>query len=258
MPTSRLRIISLDEVVSEASRTKTFRYSDNSKARPGQFAMVWIPGVEEFPVSLSQVGPIKAFILRDAGQNVPKRLQQGDKIGIRGPLGNGFDLSRDRYLVAAGGTGVVSIVAAAEAIAAAGKKVATVLGARTKEELILQDRVRRCGEALIATDDGSMGYHGSVSDLALKLMEERTFEGVLASGPEKMLRNLTEGCQEHDVEIQVSLERFMRCGMGLCGSCSLGSYLVCADGPVFTGEQLADVRDFGSYRRDRAGRRVPL
>ncbi len=260
MPTSRLRIVSIERVIAEASHTKSFCFRVDSKSRSGQFVMIWIPGVGEVPMTLSRIGPIKAVTAKNAGgpARILYKLEEGDKIGVRGPSGTHFDLSQERYLVAAGGAGIAAVVAACESLSESGKKVVTVFGAKTKGDLILLDRVQKCGEVLVATDDGSMGYHGTVSDLARKLVEERRFDGVIAGGQEEMLRYLVQLCRKRDVEIQVSLERLMRCGMGICGSCTLDGYLVCADGPVFRGDQLADLKDFGEYRRDRAGRRVPL
>ncbi|MCJ2520826.1 MAG: dihydroorotate dehydrogenase electron transfer subunit [Candidatus Thermoplasmatota archaeon] len=260
MPTSRLHSVILDKVMEEASHTKSFSFREEFPVRPGQFIMVWIPGVEEVPMALSQLGPVKAITAKNVGSSTEAlhKFKEGDRIGVRGPYGNSFDLSQEHYLVAAGGTGIASVIAASEALAEAGKKVVTVFGAKTKEDLILLERSRKYGEVFIATDDGSVGYHGVVSDLALKLMEDRRFDGVLACGPEKMLQTLEGICRQRDVEIQVSMERFMRCGIGLCGSCSLDHYLVCRDGPIFKGEQLVGLRDFGHYRRDRAGRRVPM
>ncbi|MFQ5837821.1 MAG: dihydroorotate dehydrogenase electron transfer subunit [Thermoplasmata archaeon] len=260
MPTSRLRVVSLDRVEEEASHTKTFYFRADFDAKPGQFIMVWIPGVDEVPMALSQLGPIKAVTVRNVGVSTEALhgLKEGDAIGFRGPMGNSFDLSRERYLLAAGGTGLASLITAGESLAEAGKKVVTVAGARTKDDLILLARARKCGEIFIATDDGSMGYHGFVPDLVLNLLEERRFDGVLSCGPEKMLQAMVEICHKQEKELQVSMERFMRCGIGLCGSCALDGYLVCLDGPIFRGEQLVGLRDFGAYRRDRAGRRVPI
>jgi dihydroorotate dehydrogenase electron transfer subunit len=260
LPTSRLQVVPLERVHEEAPHTKTFYFRAAFDARPGQFIMVWIPGIDEIPMALSRLGPLKAITVRNVGSSTEAlhRLEAGSVIGVRGPFGNFFDLSEDRYLLAAGGTGLASILTAGEALAEAGKKVVSVVGAKMKDDLILLDRARKCGEIFIATDDGSMGYHGQVPDLVLNLLEERRFDGVLACGPERMLHAMVDVCRKREIELQVSMERFMRCGIGLCGSCALDGYLVCVDGPIFTGAQLAGLMDFGAYRRDRSGRRVPV
>ncbi len=260
MPTNRLRVVSLEKVVVEAPHTKSFCFQADLKVNPGQFIMVWIPGVEEVPMALSRIGPVKAITVRNVGNSTEAlhRLGEGSRIGFRGPYGNFFDLTREHHLLAAGGTGMASVITAGEALAEAGKKVVTVAGAKTKDELILLERARRCGELFIATDDGSAGYHGHVPDLVSKVLEERRFDGVIACGPEKMLHTLAKVCRQKEVRLQASLERFMRCGIGLCGSCAMDGHFICLDGPIFRGEQLVGLKDFGSYRRDRAGRRVPI
>lgn len=260
MPTSRMRVVQVERVEVEAPHTRTFYFPDEPRARPGQFVMVWLPGVDERPMALSQLGATKGVTVKDTSDftHALFDLQEGGRLGLRGPLGTAYDLSGERYLLAAGGTGIASLVPAGEALAEAGKKAVTAFGAATKEDLILLDRVRKVGEVQVATDDGSAGYHGNVSDLVEKLLDERRFDGLLACGPEAMLHRLADVCREAGVPFQASLERFMRCGLGLCGSCSLDSYLVCVDGPIFRGDQLADLRDFGAYRRDKTGRRVPV
>ena len=95
------------------------------------------------------------------------------------------------------------------------------------------------------------------SDVAGRLMDG--FEIVYTCGPEAMMRKLYELAKEKGLEIQASLERFMRCGFGICGSCAIGPFLVCKDGPVFDKGMLEAVEgEFGSYSRDRCGRRIPI
>ncbi len=255
-----MRVVSVERVEVEAPHTQTFHFRDETRARPGQFVMVWLPGVDERPMALSRMGSTKAVTVKDTSEftHALFGLQEGARLGIRGPLGTAYDLSGEHYLLAAGGTGIASLVPAGEALAKAGKDAVTAFGAATREDLILLDRVRMYGEVSLATDDGSMGYHGHISDLVEKLLHERRFDGVLACGPEAMLLKLAQACHEANVPLQASLERFMRCGLGLCGSCSLDSFLVCVDGPIFRGDQLAGLRDFGAYRRDKTGRRVAV
>jgi dihydroorotate dehydrogenase electron transfer subunit len=91
------------------------------------------------------------------------------------------------------------------------------------------------------------------------MLAEEEFDMVYACGPEQMILKVFELAENHRVSMQASLERLMRCAIGLCGSCVIGKYRVCADGPVFTSTQLREVKDeFGSSKRDRYGKRVPI
>jgi dihydroorotate dehydrogenase electron transfer subunit len=134
----------------------------------------------------------------------------------------------------------------------------TAVGARTAEELLFLDRAGASGEVHVATDDGSRGFHGFAPSLAEKLIEKHKFDQVIACGPERMMRMVYDLAMERGLKVQVSLERYMKCGIGICDACVLDDRLVCVDGPVFTGEQLAASQDFGRFRRDKSGRRVPI
>jgi dihydroorotate dehydrogenase electron transfer subunit len=90
-------------------------------------------------------------------------------------------------------------------------------------------------------------------------LKEEKLDIVYACGPERMILKIFELTERHGMSLEVSLERLMRCAMGLCGSCVIGRYRVCRDGPVFTGEQLKEVQaEFGLWKRDFDGRRIPL
>lgn len=260
MPTGRLRVVSLEKVEVEARDVKSFYFQDDVQVRPGQFYMVWIPGVDEVPMAVSLIGPLKGITVKRLGPSTTSlhKLKAGNRIGLRGPFGNVFDLEKEDYLLVAGGVGVASMITAGETLAAEGKHVVTAFGAKTRKELVLLDRVRMCGEAIVATEDGTEGLTGTASELVLQLTDKRRFDGVVACGPEKMLFAIATLCKEKGIDIQLSLERFMRCGIGLCGSCAMDGHLICVDGPVFRGDQLEGLRDFGEFRRDRAGRRVPI
>jgi dihydroorotate dehydrogenase electron transfer subunit len=82
---------------------------------------------------------------------------------------------------------------------------------------------------------------------------------IYSCGPEKMILKVFKLAEKHGIGFEASLERLMRCAIGLCGSCVIGKYRVCRDGPVFTAEQLRDVRqEFGSVKRDFDGRKISL
>jgi dihydroorotate dehydrogenase electron transfer subunit len=222
--------------------------------------MVWVPGDDEVPMSLSYVGAPKGITVKAMGSTSARMLEldAGAPVGIRGPYGNAFDLSARRILVVGGGSGSAVLAPAAEAARAAGAKLVAAAGATTERELLFAARFGRVAEAVhIATDDGSAGHHGYVTDVAARLLAEEPFDAVWTCGPEVMMRKVALAARDRGVPVFCSVERHMKCGLGLCDACALGPYHVCADGPVFPAEKLLPQAEFGFAKRDPAGRRVP-
>ncbi|MCK4265667.1 MAG: dihydroorotate dehydrogenase electron transfer subunit, partial [Thermoplasmata archaeon] len=179
----------------EAKNIKTIRFNFDGEARPGQFVMVWLPGIDEIPMSLSYLDGPKGITAEDVGvatQEIHK-LQPGDLIGIRGPYGNSFDLSGDDFLVVGGGTGMAPLAPALEALTASGKHVTCLIGARSRSHLLFMKRVSSSDAKVeAATDDGSAGHHGFVTELARKYLEKGSFSNILTCGPEPMLAAMVE------------------------------------------------------------------
>ncbi len=257
---ARIQVVPLLEVVPESHHTSTFRFRADFGGAPGQFVMVWIPRHDELPMALSYLGPVKGVTVHAYGDATKALLQfrPGDRIGVRGPYGNTFKLEGEKVLAVAGGTGMASVIAGIEAFAQQGAAVTTAVGARTAEELLFVDRASASGEVHVSTDDGSRGFHGFVPALAERLLDKHKFDQILACGPERMMKLVVDLAHTRRIPIQVSLERYMKCGIGICDACAFDDKIVCVDGPVFTGTQLASSRDFGAYRRTKDGRRVPL
>jgi len=257
---SSLHIVRIEKVATECSHTKTFRFRAPFDASPGQFVMVWVPRHDEVPMALSYVGGMKGFTSHAQGDTTfaLDKFHAGSRVGIRGPFGNHFEIKGKRPLFVAGGTGMASVVAALEETAKRGKRVTTVLGAKTKGDLIFVKRARKAGELHISTDDGTEGFHGFASALAKKLMDSHKFDRVITCGPEIMMKKVVDVARRKRIPVQASVERFMKCGIGICDACSLGDKLVCVDGPVFDGGFLAGCEDFGRFRREADGRRKPL
>jgi len=252
-----LRIFAIDRIITETPTIKTFRFRDSTEAKAGQFVMVWIPGVDEIPMSLSYVGPHKGITVSKVGKATTRlhQMKLGDRIGIRGPYGNGFTVTAaNRVLAVAGGCGSAPIAAAVEEAANSGKEVLLALGARTRSELLFVNRVETLGIKVdISTDDGSAGHPGYVIDRAAKLLTQSKFDQVITCGPEPMVKSVVEAAREQHVLVQASLERYMKCGIGICSSCAINGYFVCRDGPVFDDGQLIKFTEFGLYWRDASG-----
>jgi dihydroorotate dehydrogenase electron transfer subunit len=240
-------------------KTITFRYP--GPVLPGQFFMIWIPGVDEIPMSVSEITKdVKAITFRKIGDatHALYHLKPSSKIGVRGPYGNGFKLTGEHLLFIGGGTGIAMLAPAVEQARKRKMKSTVIIGVKTKNELFFEDRLRRCGATvLVSTDDGSKGYKGFASDLAKDVLKKEKIDAVFTCGPEPMMKTLLS-CSRA-IPFQASLERYMKCSIGICGQCCVGRGLrVCLDGPIFNGETLKKVEDFGVYRRDAAGRKIPF
>jgi len=240
-------------------KTITFRYP--GPVLPGQFFMIWIPGVDEIPMSVSATtNDVKGITFRKIGDatNALYHLKPGSKIGVRGPYGNGFTLTGKHLLFVGGGTGIAMLAPAVEQARKRKLKSTVIIGVKTKNELFFEDRLRRFGATvLVSTDDGSKGHKGFASDLAKDVLKKEKIDAVFTCGPEPMMKTLLSYCKT--IPFQASLERYMKCSIGICGQCCVGKGLrVCLDGPIFDGSTLKKVEDFGVYKRDSAGRKIPF
>jgi dihydroorotate dehydrogenase electron transfer subunit len=258
--TGILEIVRISNIICEAKDIWTIRYEDSSRAEPGQFVMVWAPGIGEVPMSLSYSGRKKGFTFRTVGRTTSylSSLGKGEKIGIRGIFGKPFRPCGERLLVVGGGTGIASVVTAAEEFSR-NSSVDVVLGAKSADELFFCERMEKCAdEFLVSTDDGSRGERGFATEVALKLIRRNRYDCLIACGPELMLHRLATIAEENGIKSQIAVERYMKCGFGICDACSIDGYLVCRDGPVFDGSLLLSTNDFGKYRLDPSGRKVKL
>ncbi len=254
-------IATVTDVFDETNNIKTIKFKWPRKAEPGQFVMVWMPGVDEVPMSLSHAGKEGGITVLGVGEATLAMhdLRPDDVIGIRGPYGRGFDLRGRKVLAIGGGSGAAALALAVEKAVAGKKQVTCALGARTAGELLFRARFAGLGAQVhVATDDGSEGHHGFVTELAAKLISRNEPDLIIACGPEPMLKAVADMSLKAGIRCQCSLERYMKCGIGLCGSCQCGKFTVCRDGPVFTGEELALMDDFGKRKRDPVGRNVGL
>ncbi len=244
----------------ETPSTVTLRFVDDRPAAPGQFVMLWVPGDDEIPMSLSYVGPRKGVTVKVMGATSRhiQGISPGTPLGIRGPYGNAFDLTPHRVLLVAGGSGAAVLAPAAEALGARGGEVEVALGATTASELLFEERFAAMGAAVhVATDDGSRGERGFVTRLVGGLLDRGRFDAVWTCGPEVMMQKVIAAAQGSGVPVVCSVERWMKCALGLCDACALGPFHVCVDGPVFPAERLSPIPEFGHTKHDAAGRRVP-
>ena len=267
---NKLRTTHIFSIKTESPTVKIFTFKDRqcARAKPGQFLMLWIPSVDEIPLSIldAKENGMVSVAVQKVGEATSafhnKRV--GELIGVRGPFGNSFTLKEGRILMVSGGTGTAPILFLAERLASKIAKLVFVTGAKTKQELPFMDKLKRIlgGEKtqfIATTEDGSYGIKGLATKPLEKLLERERFDMIYTCGPEQMMRKVFGLAEKHGVALEASLERLMRCAIGLCGSCVIGRYCVCKDGPVFTAEQLREVKsELGISKRDFDGRKIAL
>jgi dihydroorotate dehydrogenase electron transfer subunit len=246
------------EMRKETPTVKTLVLDKEIHAKPGQFAMLWIPNVGEKPFSFSKLNGNVEITARKVGTFTEEllSLKKGDLIGFRGPYGDGhFKLRGKRICVCAGGVGLAPMMPLIGEILSGNRRLTVIVGASTESELLWVDRLRSMNmDPLIATDDGTCGEKGSVCDILNNLVKREVFDQIYSCGPELMMRRVADISITKKIRCQLSLERYMKCGMGICGQCCIdpSGLRVCKDGPVFTAEELRDT-EFGKYRRDASG-----
>lgn len=246
--------VRITAVTTETPSVRTFTFDRDFSFIPGQFVMVWIPGVDEVPMALSSASSITVQRVGEATSALFS-LQEGDVIGIRGPFGNGFPEAH-RVLAVAGGVGAAPLL---PVIRSGGVKKC-LLGARSAEELLFPRILESFTQLAFSTDDGTCGHRGFVVDLLVS-DDLSQYDRIFCCGPERMMKAVLdllvrEGCPERGY---FSLHRYMKCGIGICGSCAIDpeGLRVCRDGPVFRGDILQR-SEFGDYSRDASGRRRPV
>jgi dihydroorotate dehydrogenase electron transfer subunit len=247
----------ITDIVDEANSVKTFVLDKKILAKPGQFVMLWLPGISEKPFSLSSDNSIT---VKRLGPFTAKLLESrvGDKLWLRGPYGNSFnDFSKNskKYIIA-GGTGAAPLAFFADSLQ---EKPTVLMGARSKDDLVFENRFRKKADVLIATMDGSAGKKGFASDLIDDISVGRNAQ-FFVCGPEKLavavIEKTAKSTQEENIIL--SLERYMKCGCGVCCNCEMGGLRVCADGPIFAYSSIKNNEHFGKSKRSKTGERVEL
>ena len=216
-------------------------------AKAGQFVMVKTATeasddpILRRPFSIHRVDGKRVFILyKVVGRGTKILTKQQKEIDLVGPLGNGFTIPEEGSLaIVGGGLGIAPLLFVAQQAIRQGREeeeILVLIGARTSAEFPVVDDFRKRGlKVRTATDDGSAGHHGLVTEL-MDMEGEWT---VLTCGPAPMMRAVSKRCEEKNWECQVSLETTMACGMGACLGCAVQGNAkleykhVCIDGPVF-------------------------
>ena len=217
--------------------------------KPGNFVIVRVGEKgERMPLTISDADPVKGtitLVIQKMGVSSTKlcNLEEGEYItDLVGPLGKATHIEKvGTVLACGGGVGVAPLLPIIRAFKAAGNRVVSILAARTKELIILEDEVRKASdEVIIMTDDGSYGEKGLVTDALEKLIQDgNEYDEVIAIGPLIMMKFVCLTTKKYDVKTVVSMNPIMIDGTGMCGGCRLTvggeTKFACVDGPDFDG-----------------------
>lgn len=247
-----LRVISVEQI---HARYVLIKLTDDQKQLPemlpGQFVEVRVDGSPTTflrrPISIHFVDRQKNelwLLIATVGDGTRQlaKLQTGDLLNCILPLGNGFNGAEGTKgpgpsvpLLIGGGVGVAPLLYLGAEMARNGIKPTFLLGARTKNDLLMLEEFKKYGRVLITTEDGSEGEKGFVTNHSL-LQQER-FDRIYTCGPTPMMKAVAHYAKQADIDCEASLENLMACGLGACLCCvektKTGNLCVCKDGPVF-------------------------
>jgi len=222
------------------------------KRKPGQFIVLRINEEgERIPLTIADAHPEAGtitLIFQEVGKSTEQlgKLKAGDTVAdLIGPLGVPTHVEKFGTVVCVGGgIGIAPVYPIAKAMREAGNTMFSIIGARTKNLLILEEEMARVSHSLkVSTDDGSYGYHGFVSDILQDIIDEgMTINLVVAIGPVPMMRVVCNVTKNHKIKTVVSLNPIMVDATGMCGACRVTvgrrTRFVCVDGPEFDGHEV--------------------
>ena len=270
------RTYRIKEIKQETEMVRSYTFDGSLGAKPGQFIMVWLPGVDENPMSVAYDDgastKITFFAVGDMSEALA-RCQVGDLVGLRGPFGTSYEWEPGQHIaLVAGGYGAAPMYFIARSTVEQGCTLEVIVGAKSKDQLLFIEEFEKLPHVSlhIATNDGSEGYKGFNVDLLEKLLSSCTKEKksrkdpncspvdqVFACGPEMMLKRVSEIAASYNVPAQLSMERYMKCGFGLCGNCVVDplGIRMCIEGPVVKNDTCVKIAEFGKYHRDALGKK---
>lgn len=260
MPVADRHTVPIASVVTESPTVQTLTFETQTNALPGQFIMLTDFGTGEKPFSFSVVCDESFSItLRAVGQFTRRvsQLKAGDIVGIRGAYGSSFFVpTREKVLLIGGGCGAPPLHFLAQHLTEHGNETVLLNGAKTIDELLFDSRFSALGvRTESASEDGARGPAETVVNLAVRVIASENFDRAYAAGPEMMLAALQPLLEKSNIPYQFLLERYMKCGIGICGSCAMDDtgIRLCVEGPVLDGRTLGDLPEFGAYHRDECG-----
>jgi len=257
-------VLKVVKINKDSPNLNTYVFEHNIRAKSGQFVMVWMPGVDEVPMSIGWQTDTEFHVgIADAGdctKEIVEKIKVGDKLGIRGPYGTQWDYKDyDQVICVGGGYGTPPLLNLSQKTTALGIKTTMLEGARNKDFILYAKQFKSLGvDFKVSTDDGSEGHEGYCTDLLeeeLKKADLKKKICVYSCGPEAMMVKVAKLAEQYKVDCQVSLERYMKCGFGICGQCCMddSGIRICKDGPVISGKTALEHVEFGKYARGQSG-----
>jgi ferredoxin--NADP+ reductase len=246
------RIVEMTKLASSINLLRIEAPEITKKAKAGQFVVLRINEQgERIPMSITDLDPqtgILTIIFQEVGKSTAHlaTFKKGEVLAdVVGPLGIPTHIENfGTALCIGGGIGIAPVHFIAKALKQKENQVISIIGARSKDLLILEDQMRRLShQLLISTDDGSYCHHGFVTDLLTKLLSEQPGIGfIMAIGPVVMMRAVCKITQLHQIKTMVSLNPIMVDGTGMCGACRVTvggkTQFACVDGPDFDGHKV--------------------
>lgn len=261
--------IRIKKIIKETDTVNTYIFDYPLLAKPGQFVLLWIPGVDEKPLSVAYDDG-REFWLTVCNVGLATdalfKMKEGDYVGVRGPFGTCYKIDEgDHLALVAGGYGVAPMYFVAAEAMKKNCKVEFLIGARSKDLVLYESKISALNgvNLHVSTNDGSMGFNGLVTNLLENVILEVEKKGekidkVFTCGPEMMMKFVGDIAWKGGIDCYVSVEKYMKCGVGVCGQCAVDStgVLACKQGPVMKYNYVRKLSEFGKYHRDAQGKKV--
>ena len=256
--------VRIKKIIKETPLVNSYVFEYPIRALPGQFVNIWLPGVDEKPMSIAfddgknyqlSVAAIGGMTVELAKKKV------GDYVGIRGPYGTSFSWKpRQRIAMLAGGYGAGPLYFAAFLASKQGCKIDFYLGARSKEHLLFSNKIKKLKNTRFfpSTNDGSSGFKGhNIANWTEQMEKGFKYDLAMTCGPELMMKSVSDIAWGKKMPAQISVERYMKCAFGICGNCCVDDLGItsCQNGTVMDNRVVRQITEFGVYHRDSVGRK---
>lgn len=256
--------VRIKKIIKETPLVRSYIFDYPVRAKPGQFVNIWVPGIDEKPMSIAfddgKQYKLSIAAIGTMTQELAKK-RVGDYIGIRGPYGTHFSWKkRQRIAMLAGGYGAGPLYFAAHQAVKDRCHIDFFLGARSKEHLLFGSLVKKLKNVRFfsSTNDGSAGFKGTNVECWKEEMKRGArYDLAMTCGPELMMKGVSDTAWSKKIEAQISVERYMKCGFGICGNCCVDDLGIttCQNGTVMPNAQARKIKEFGVYHRDSVGRK---